>query len=287
MKTTIEPTSTKAGVGLRFQHLDIFPELQPAVGFLEVHSENCGGPINLKKLGKLREIYPFSLHGVGLSLGTTDELRKDHIALLKSLVQRLDPFLISEHLSWSSVDGTYFNDLLPLPYTDETLTLFCNHVSETQDALGQEILIENPSSYLTFKQDTYAEPQFLKEIVDKTGCKLLLDVNNVYVSGKNHDFDPDEYIDSFSHKDVREIHLAGHSCQEIQGTTLRIDTHSDFVLPEVWELYEKTLKLCGPTPTLIEWDLDIPELPVLVAEAHKADEHAQKALKEHTSEHAA
>jgi uncharacterized protein (UPF0276 family) len=267
-----DPIPARAGIGLRHQHYRALVESRPPVGWLEVHSENYfGGGRPVAFLEAARAHYPLSLHGVGLSLGTDGALDRAHLARIKDLIARLQPDLVSEHVSWSISGGVYLNDLLPLPYTEEALGVICGHVQETQDFLGRRILVENPSTYLQFAHSTMPESEFVAEISRRTGCGLLLDVNNVYVSACNHDFDAYEYIEAMLGEAVQEIHLAGHAVREIGDATLRIDDHGSAVCDAVWQLYAAALRRLGPVPTLIEWDSNVPELPVLVAEAATAD----------------
>jgi len=267
----------QAGIGLRSQHHREVLERKPAVAWLEVHSENffgAGGP-NLHLLDAIREDYPISLHGVGLSLGSTDPLNMQHLTRLKELITRCEPGLVSEHLAWSSVAGRYLNDLLPLPYTEEALQLICGKIIQTQDYLGRTILIENLSSYLQFRHSTIPEWEFLAAVAVRTDCGILLDVNNIYVSAVNHDFDPYLYIRTIPSAAIREIHLAGfHDA----GNCL-IDTHGTPVSEAVWRLYRHTLRCHGVKPTLIEWDTDIPALPVLLNEAARAQTLIDESLR--------
>ena len=267
-----DPIPARAGIGLRHQHYRAIVESKPAVGWLEVHSENYfGGGRPLAFLEAARADYPVSLHGVGLSLGTDGPLDRTHLARIKALIERIEPCLVSEHVSWSVTGGVYLNDLLPLPYTEESLAVISAHVRETQDFLGRQILVENPSTYLQFTHSTIPEWEYIAAIVACTGCGLLLDVNNVYVSAGNHGFDAREYLDAMPATAVREIHLAGHSLRELGDVSLRIDDHGSAVCDGVWQLYVEAVARLGPVPTLIEWDSNLPELPVLVAEAEKAD----------------
>lgn len=246
-------------------------EGRPPVGWIEAHSENyLGGGAPFHALAQLRRDYPVSLHGVGLSLGTAGPLDRRHLDRIADLVQRVEPVLVSEHLSWSVQDGVYLNDLLPLPYTEEALAIVCGHVDEMQERLGRPILIENPSTYLRFAQSTIPEPEFLAEIARRTGCFVLLDVNNVYVSACNHGFDAEAYFRSVPVAAVQEIHLAGHTARCVEGREIRIDDHGSAVCAEVWSLYAAALARFGRTPTLIEWDSNIPALETLLAEAAKA-----------------
>ena len=266
------PIPARAGIGLRHQHYRDVIDSLPTVGWLEVHSENYfGGGRPLAFLEAARAHYPLSLHGVGLSLGTDGPLDRTHLARIKALIARLQPALVSEHVSWSIAGGVYLNDLLPLPYTEEALQVICGHVRETQDFVGRQILVENPSSYLQFVHSTIPEWEFVAEISRRTGCGLLFDVNNVYVSACNHGFDAQAYVEAMPRAAVQEIHLAGHAVRAIGDATLRIDDHGSAVCEAVWQLYAAALRRLGPVPTLIEWDSNVPELPVLVAEAITAE----------------
>lgn len=263
------PVPARAGIGLRAPHYRELLERRPDIGWVEVHSENYFGQGGQPHwfLERVRRDYPLSLHGVGLSLGSAGPLDREHLTRLKALVERFEPGLVSEHLSWSSVVGRHFNDLLPLPYTEEALEVFCSHVVETQDFLRRRILIENPSSYVEFRCSTIPEWEFLRAVAERTGCGILLDVNNVYVSAVNHGFDPLHYLAAIPSRAVGEIHLAGFD----QGEHCLIDTHGKPVADAVWRLYERTVQRLGRMPTLIEWDTDIPALDVLLAEARTAD----------------
>ena len=257
-----------AGIGLRSPHLRKVRSERPPVRWLEVHSENYfadGGPA-LAALDDLRSDYPLSLHGVGMSLGSADPLDRAHLAKLARLADRVEPALISEHLCWSGVGGRHFNDLLPLPYTEEALAHVTTRVGELQDALGREILVENVSTYLGFADATIPEWEFVAELARRSGCKLLLDVNNIYVNAVNHGFDADRYLAAIPGDKVAEIHLAGF---EASGAYL-IDTHGAPVAPDVWALFTRALARFGPRPTLIEWDLDLPDFEVLAREAATA-----------------
>lgn len=244
----------------------------PNVDLLEVHSENFfsdGGPA-IDNLLTARLSYPISLHGVGLSLGSTDELSISHLAQMQRLIHDIEPILVSEHLSWSSVDGVYFGDLLPLPYTEEALNHFCHRVDQVQDALDRTILIENPSSYLGYRHSTIPEWEFLAAISERTGSGILLDVNNVYVSACNLGFDSSEYIASLPGEYVHEIHLGGHSLKTSSYGEMRIDDHASPVCDAVWEHYAKTISGMGNKPTIIEWDAELPTLGELVTESDTA-----------------
>lgn len=274
-RPSMGPLAATAGIGLRGPHMRELLETCPDIGWLEVHSENFfgdgGAPIH--NLLQAREHYPISLHGVGLSVGSSDTLDPEHLSRLARLIQMVEPALVSEHLSWGSIGGVHFNDLLPLPYTEEALRHFCSHVDQVQDYLGQKILIENPSSYLRYRHSTIPEWEFFTAISARTGAGLLLDVNNVFVSACNHDFDPLEYLAAVPGELVEEIHLAGHTLKEFPEGHIRIDDHASPVCDSVWALYAETLKLMGRKPTLIEWDAELPPLTRLVAEADIARQH--------------
>ncbi|MGH1353343.1 MAG: MNIO family bufferin maturase [Methyloligellaceae bacterium] len=264
----------RAGVGLKAEHYTDILENNPDIGWFEVHPENymgAGGPPH-HYLTAIRDRYPLSLHGVGLSIGGADDLNKDHLQRLKSLIDRYEPGQFSEHLAWCTHTDVFYNDLLPLPYTDETLGKVCEHIDEVQSVVGRTLLLENPATYVVFENSSYEEIDFIKEIVKRTGCGLLLDVNNVYVSCTNHKRSAEEYINLFPVEHVGEIHLAGHAVDEDdEGNPLLIDAHDREVLDEVWKLYEQTLQRKGPVPTLIEWDNDIPDWKTLFAEARLAE----------------
>ena len=261
--------ATRAGIGLRPRHYRELVATRPDVAFLEIHAENyfAAGGQPLAFLEKLRATYPLSVHGVGLSLGSTDPLDLAHLDKLARLTDRFQPTLISEHLCWCSVGGRHFNDLLPLPLTEEAAVHVSRRISQVQDYLGRRMLIENLSTYLEFSGSEMPEWEFLAEVSRRSGCGILLDVNNVYVSSRNHGFDPLRYLNSVPVAPVAEIHLAGF---DSNGKCL-IDTHGKPVAEAVWALYRAAIARFGPIPTLIEWDTDVPELPVLLAEARRAD----------------
>lgn len=273
----------KAGIGLRFRHHQPVAEAPPDVAWFEVHTENyIGGGTVPRYLDAIRCDYPVSLHGVGLSLGSADGLDAAHLARVRSVVERVEPGLVSEHLSWSISAGTYLADLLPLPLTEEALTIVCRHVDQVQAHLKRRILIENPSTYLQFRHSTIPEWEFLAQVAQRTGCGILCDVNNIFVSACNHDWDAQIYLAALPREAIGEIHLAGHSIRELgQGRTLRIDDHGSRVAPPVWALYREALARFGPVPTLIEWDTDVPALEVLMEEAAIAgailEEHRHEA----------
>jgi uncharacterized protein (UPF0276 family) len=266
-------TLLAAGIGLRAQHHAEIIARRPPVGWFEAHSENYfgAGGTHREQLARIRSGYPLSLHGVGLSLGSTDPLNADHLRQVKRLVREFEPLLVSEHLSWSSVGGRYLNDLLPLPHTEEALRHTAARISDVQDALGRQILIENISSYLRFECSEVPEWEFLAALVSESGCAILLDINNLYVNALNHGFDACSYLHGIPAPAVKEFHLAGHTFVRCSGRDIRIDTHSTHVATEVWDLYRLALERFGPQPTLIEWDSDIPAFSVLQAEAAKAD----------------
>lgn len=258
----------QAGIGLRAPHLQQVRQETPAVAWFEVHSENyfaAGGPA-LATLEAVRQHYPLSLHGVGMSLGGADALDREHLGRLRALAERIEPAAVSEHLCWSAIGGRWLNDLLPLPYTREALARVCDHVDEVQTALGRLILVENVSSYLRFLPEDMPEWEFIAAVARRTGCGLLLDVNNIHVSACNHGFAAADFIAGIPVDAVAEIHLAGY--EEVDG--LLVDTHSRPIYPEVWELYRAALEHFGPVPTLIEWDQDIPPFAVLQGEAAQA-----------------
>lgn len=267
----------RTGIGLRAIHHEEVVARGADVGWFEAHSENYFGRGGMprRQLAKVRERFPVSLHGVGLSMGSTDPLDEIHLGEIVQLAREIDPLFVSEHLSWGSVGGRFTNDLLPLPYTEEALHHMINRVSQVQNAIGREMLIENVSSYLQFTHSQIDEWDFLATLSQESGCFLLLDVNNVYVSAMNHGFDPLHYLHRIPPGRVREIHLAGHTIQTIGGREIRIDTHDAPVCEAVWALYSAALDRFGPVPTLIEWDSNIPSLDRLAAEAHQADQRQE------------
>ena len=261
------------GVGYKPQHFAQILEQPQPVAWLEIHAENYMGDGGrpLAQLRHLSERFPISVHGVGLSIGGEGPLDQDHLARLKHLVEWLNPASFSEHLAWSTHDSHFLNDLLPLPYTDATLDRVCAHIDTVQNTVGRQMLLENPSSYLAFEESTWSEPDFLREITRRTGCGLLLDVNNVFVSATNLDYAPQGYIDDFPLEKVGEIHLGGHDEDEDDhGHPLLIDSHGRAVVDPVWALLDYVLDKSGPKPVLIEWDTDVPDWPVLRDEAVRA-----------------
>jgi len=274
------PIPASAGIGFRSAHQRALLAERPAIAWLEVHSENYfgdGGAAHAA-LEKIRRDYPLSFHGVGLSLGSTDSLDRRHLLKLRALVDRYEPGLVSEHLSWSSVGGRYLNDLLPLPATREAVELVVSRVDETQEALGRAILIENVTSYVRFDIAEMPEHCFMSEVAQRTGCGILLDVNNLYVNERNHGTSAAEFVDALPVGSVGEIHLAGHTVHDYGGETIVVDTHDARVCPEVWDLYARAVTRFGRVPTLIEWDSNLPRLAVLIDEARHADRILERSL---------
>lgn len=263
----------RAGIGLRFPHHQAVADTHPDVAWFEVHTENyMGGGSAPRYLEAIRRYYPISLHGVGLSLGSADGVDPAHLSRVRKLVERIAPGLVSEHLSWSTVGGVYLADLLPLPMTEEALEVVCRNVDQVQAHLNRRLLVENPSTYLQFRHSTIPEWDFLAAVATRTGCGILCDVNNIYVSACNHGWDASAYLAALPPEAVGEIHLAGHTLKRVNGgRTLRIDDHGSRVAPEVWSLYAQALARFGPVPTLIEWDTDVPPLDVLMNEAARAE----------------
>ena len=262
-----------AGVGYKPQHFAAMTDDPGAVTWLEIHAENYmgAGGRPLAQLRHLAQRFPVSVHGVGLSIGGNGPLDREHLARLKHLLEWLNPASFSEHLAWSTHEGRFLNDLLPLPYTNTTLTRVCDHIDQVQAILGREMLLENPASYLGFDTSTWSEPDFLADISRRTGCGLLLDVNNVFVSATNLGFSPRSYIDAYPTEKVREIHMGGHDADsDDHGAPLLIDNHGHAVSDPVWALLDYTLAATGPQPVLIEWDNNVPDWPVLKAEAARA-----------------
>lgn len=267
------PLPSRAGIGLRAPHYREILATQPSIGWMEVHSENYfgAGGQPLHYLEAIRAHYPISLHGVGMSLGSADGIDRQHLQRLKQLIRRIEPAVVSEHLCWGAIGGRHLNDLLPLPCTEEALAVVCAHVEEVQDFLGRQILVENVSSYLQFSGSCMSEWDFVAGVAQRTGCGLVLDVNNIYVSAVNHGFDPQRYLRGIPPAVVQEIHLAGFD----EGEFCLIDTHGKPVSDEVWVLYRNALARFGAVPTLIEWDTDLPQLDVLLGEAATADRYLE------------
>ena len=275
----LKPSDSFVGIGLRTPHVREVLATRPKIGWLEIHAENYfgGGPA-VAALDALRADYAISLHGVGLSLGSAEGLDHDHLRLFCALAGRVEPFLVSEHLAWCTVDGTCLNDLLPLPYTEEALQVVATNIAAAQQALGLSLAIENPARYLKFRHSTIPEAEFLGELVRRTGCRILCDVNNVEVSAVNLGLDGLDYLDALPGDAIAEIHVAGHSRLERGGQTMAIDDHGSAVAPEVIDLYRCAIARFGRIPTLVEWDNRIPELPVLLAEAGKAETAARSQI---------
>jgi uncharacterized protein len=267
------PIPPKAGIGLRFQHHQAVLECPPDVAFMEVHTENyMGGGAPIRCLEAVRRNYPVSLHGVGLSLGSAEGLDPVHLERIRQVAERIEPALMSEHIAWSVSGGAYLADLLPLPMTEEALDVVCRHVDQMQSTLRRKILVENPSTYMQFRHSTIPEWEFMAAVATRTGCGILCDINNIFVSAKNHGWDGSAYVTALPTEAIGEIHLAGHSVRELaDGGTLRIDDHGSCVSDDVWSLYTEALRRFGPVPTLIEWDNNVPVLDTLVAQACHAD----------------
>lgn len=268
------PIAGLSGTSFKHEHIE---EIRGATssykGFFEIHAENymgAGGPPH-RMLEDIRKEYPVSLHGVGMSIGGMQSIDSQHLGRFQSLVERYEPALVSEHLAWSTHGGTFFNDLLPLPYTEATLSRVCEHIDQVQEAIRRPILLENPSTYVAFADSTYDEVDFIKNISRRTGCGLLLDINNVFVSSKNQGFSALDYLRNFPLNHVAEIHLAGHAEQvDDEGELLLIDSHDGPVSDAVWKLFEIIINRHGSIPTLVEWDSNIPAWSVLEAEVRSA-----------------
>jgi len=266
------PIPAKAGIGLRFQHHQALIDCRPDVAWFEVHTENyMGGGAPLRYLDAIRRDFPVSLHGVGLSLGSAEGLDQAHLERIRQVAERVEPGLISEHIAWSVVGGNYLADLLPLPMTEEALAIVCRHIDQTQTYLKRLILVENPSTYLTFAHSSIPEWEFMTAVAARTGCGILCDVNNIFVSACNHGWDVSAYLNALPSGSIGEIHLAGHTVRLLaDGTTVRIDDHGSRVIDDVWRLYQEALMRFGAVPTLIEWDNNVPPLEVLLQEADHA-----------------
>ncbi len=280
------PLPAGPGVGYKAQHFSAILDTPGSVRWLEIHAENYMGEGGrpLAQIRRLREDFPFSCHGVGLSIGGDEPLDESHLQRLKKLNGWLEPAVFSEHLAWSTHDDHYYNDLLPLPYTEKTLTRVCEHIDEVQESLGRQMLLENPSTYIEFEETEMSEIEFISGISERTGCGLLLDVNNVFVSATNHSRNAEAYIDGFPLELVQEVHLGGHKDDEDDdGSPLLIDSHASEVIDPVWDLYARAVNRAGPMPTLIEWDNDIPEWQVLEAEAQRANEILSATPSSHTA----
>jgi uncharacterized protein len=274
LSTVSKMMPSRAGVGLKPEHYRVILDTRPDIGFFEVHAENymgLGGPPH-RYLGAVAELYPLSIHGVGLSIGGSLPLDKNHLRRLKDLVTKYNPALFSEHLAWSTHETEFFHDLLPLPYTAETLRQVCEHIDEVQSELCRQMLLENPSTYVQFCESTFSEVDFISEVQKRTGCGLLLDVNNVFVAATNQQWDPICYLNEFPLPHVQEIHLAGYTPeQDEKGRSLLIDTHDRPVSQMVWDLFKRVIQCTGPIPTLIEWDAALPAWTTLHVEAQQAE----------------
>ena len=266
------PLPARAGVGFKLEHAGPILDERPDVGWFEVHPENymvAGGPRHAT-LAAIRERWPLSLHGVGLSLGSAAPPDPDHLAQLKALVERYDPASVSEHVAWVAHGDLYFGDLLPVTIDDDSLAHLCANIERTQAALGRRILVENPSHYLRPEGDARAELDFLGAMAKRTGCGLLIDLDNITISAANVGYDAEAYVDGLPAELIGEVHLAGH-VEDEGDSELLIDTHSRPVPPDVWQLFRRLIARTGPLPTLVEWDNDVPAWPVLQAEMHKAE----------------
>ena len=270
------PPIANAGVGLRYQHHQDFIDLKPQVSWVEVHSENYfGGGMPVNYLQRIRKNYELSLHGVGLSLGSSERIRKTHIKMVQKLIELVSPIFVSEHLSWNITQNFYLNDLIPVPYTQESLRIFVRNIDEVQNILGRQILIENPSAYFQYSFGDYSETEFLSHLVNQTKCGLLLDINNVYVTCHNQHTDPLTYIKEIPANAIQEIHLAGHATKVIDDSVILLDDHGSKVADAVWQLYKKAIDIFGIKPTLIEWDSNIPPLDILIREAEIANRYLE------------
>lgn len=272
MEFDLNPIPATAGIGLRAEHYGDAADNPASVSWYEVHPENYFGlgGIPHHYLEIIRRDHPVSFHGVGMSIGSVDQLDMGHLRRLKELIAHYQPGQVSEHLSWSSVNGTYFNDLLPIPYTEEALDHVTEKVKQAQDLLNHQLIIENASTYLEFTASTIPEWDFTNELARRTGCALLLDVNNVYVNACNHGFSARKYLSEVDPGHVKEIHLAGHTLKSVDDTEIRIDTHNQLICEDVWKLYQYAISRTGKVATLIEWDTDLPEFSVLLNEAERA-----------------
>ena len=271
----------RTGIGLRLPHLAEVVATRPSVGWLEVHPENfLANPHATEFLLELAPQYPISVHTVGISIGSIDGIDRDHVRRLRPLIDAVDPFLVSGHLAWSTHAGVYLNDLLPLPYEETTLELLARHLDEVQNELGRAYVVENPSSYVAFRTSTMTELEFLNELVNRTGCRLLCDVSNVYLSGHNMGYDPYPFLDGLPSGAIAELHLGGFTAEDdaaTPGRTLLVDTHASRVTEPVWRLYAHAVSRFGPAPTIIEWDDEIPALATITEEAQRADAVAAQA----------
>ncbi|MGD9631892.1 MULTISPECIES: DUF692 domain-containing protein [unclassified Afipia] len=280
--TSAHKVPLSAGVGLRLPHLSEVVASRPPVAWFEIHPENfLANPHACELLDNVARDYPISVHTVGVSIGSATGIDMDHLKRVRRLIDRIGPILVSGHMAWSTHAGEYLNDLLPLPYDDETLGILVSHIDTVQNGLGRPYLIENPSSYVGFGHSTMTEVEFLSELVARTGCRLLCDVSNVHLSAHNMGFDAFRYIDGLPADAIGELHLGGFTAEEDDGrpgATVLVDTHGAAIADSAWNLYAYALRRFGPKPTLIEWDNDIPSLAVLLAEANHANEIAANVL---------
>jgi len=269
----MESTLQLTGIGLRAPHYDAFLAERPKVAWIEVHSENYFGEGGKPQhvLESLRHDYPISLHGVSLSLGSADELNWQYLKKIKDLIARIHPCLVSDHLCWSSVDGQYLHELLPLPYTDETVDYIVPRIQQVQDYLQRQILIENIASYVRYENANMTEWEFLKEVAMRSGCGILLDINNIYINATNFNYNPDIYLSAIPPQLVQEMHLSGFSSTIINEKEIFLDTHNKPIVPAVWHLYQRAIQHIGRKPTIIEWDADLPSLETLCLEAYRAE----------------
>lgn len=271
--------SDPIGLGLRHPYYQEVIDTAPALGWIEAHPENFfGGGLSRHYLREASKKYPLSLHAVGLSLGSSQPVDENHLRKFKDLIDEFNPFNVSDHASWSMSGNAHLNDLLPLPYNQESLDQLCRNIEQTQNYFGRRILVENPSTYIAFADNEMTEYEFMNRAARMTGCGLLLDINNIFVQSYNHGFDPFEYIDNTDAAPVGEMHLAGHMERAVEGGTILVDTHNNPVRGEVWDLYAFAVRKFGPVPTLIEWDQDFPGLDVLLGEMDRARTIMNKAL---------
>jgi uncharacterized protein len=282
--TSIRHRPTRAGVGLRLPHIEEAVATRPSAGWFEIHPENfLANPHATELLQELATRYPISAHTVGLSVGSVGGIDRLHLKRVRALIDLVDPILVSGHLAWSTHGAEYLNDLLPLPYDDETLDVVTRHLREVQDGLGRPYLLENPSSYVGFADSTMNEVQFLNELVDRTGCRLLCDVSNVHVSAHNLGYDAHAYVDGLPAEAIEELHLGGFALEDDEATPggqVLIDTHASEVAPSAWDLYGYAIARFGPRPTLIEWDDDLPAFAKLLAQADLADAVARRIVEQ-------
>lgn len=273
--TSAKSSPRPAGVGLRLPHLAEVVANRPSASWFEIHPENfLANPHAAELLTEIADNYPISVHSVGVSIGSASGIDRGHLRRVRNMADRINPIFVSGHLAWSTHEGEYLNDLLPLPYTDETLNLVASHIDQVQDGLGRQYLVENPSSYVGFANSTMTEVEFLHKLVGRTGCGLLCDISNIYLSSHNMGFDPWQYVDQLPIDSIVELHLGGFSPEDDDarpGATVLIDTHDRTIADPAWDLYTYAIRRFGPIPTLIEWDNNIPHFATLLAEAARAD----------------